>query len=228
MEKRNRSFWLLVSSSMSANSGLPCMVCHVGQIELFQRLTGGHAGTGLAHDLVHHAVSIIHQIVQHANLPCFGRAVVVGVAIVQQIGVGSRIGAVQPALGQAELFHHGQRALCDHREAAFTVSHAADQLHLPAGITGLFPCPRQGVVFFLADVSDGFLARQLQEPLQVAVDVVKLKISCKTKDQRNCYTGLFGGRGWITRAALLKTAHRAVFCAVFSDVAAAVQIHPQL
>ena len=41
--------------------------------------------------------------------------------------------------------------------------------------------------------------------------IVKLEISCKTKDQRNCYTGLFGGRGWITRAALLKTAHRAVF-----------------
>ncbi len=27
--------------------------------------------------------------------------------------------------------------------------------------------------------------------------IVKLKISCKTKDQRNHYTGLFGGRGWI-------------------------------
>ena len=29
VEKRNRSFWLLVSSSMSAYSGLPCMDCHV-------------------------------------------------------------------------------------------------------------------------------------------------------------------------------------------------------
>ena len=41
--------------------------------------------------------------------------------------------------------------------------------------------------------------------------IVKFKISYKAKDQRNFYTGLFGGRGWITRAALLKTAHRAVF-----------------
>jgi len=33
----------------------------------------------------------------------------------------------------------------------------------------------------------------------------------KTKNQRNFYAGPFGGRGWIARAALLKTAHRAVF-----------------
>jgi hypothetical protein len=104
----------------------------------------------------------------------------------------------------------------------------------------------------------------------------------KTKNQRNFYAGSFGGRGWMSRAALLKTAHWAVFapssatssqlfestrpmslalsqnknlsvlayvevfwwarvdiasraaknsplgcfCAVFSDVAAAVRIHP--
>ena len=41
--------------------------------------------------------------------------------------------------------------------------------------------------------------------------IEKFKISCETKDPRNFYTGLFGGRGWITRAALLKTAHWAVF-----------------
>ena len=33
----------------------------------------------------------------------------------------------------------------------------------------------------------------------------------KTKNQRNFYAGSFGGRGWISRAALLKTAHWAVF-----------------
>ena len=33
----------------------------------------------------------------------------------------------------------------------------------------------------------------------------------KTKNQRNFYAGLFGGRGWMSRAALLKTAHWAVF-----------------
>jgi len=33
----------------------------------------------------------------------------------------------------------------------------------------------------------------------------------KTKKQRNFYAGSFGGRGWMSRAALLKTAHRAVF-----------------
>ena len=36
----------------------------------------------------------------------------------------------------------------------------------------------------------------------------------------------FYGRGWITQAALLKTAHWAVFAAVFCDSAAAVRIHP--
>ena len=40
---------------------------------------------------------------------------------------------------------------------------------------------------------------------------VKLKIPDKTKNQRIFYAGLFGGRGWISRAALLKTAHWAVF-----------------
>ena len=33
----------------------------------------------------------------------------------------------------------------------------------------------------------------------------------KAKNQRNFYAGFFGGRGWITQAALLKTAHWAVF-----------------
>jgi len=33
----------------------------------------------------------------------------------------------------------------------------------------------------------------------------------KTKNQRILYAGFFGGRGWITQAALLKTAHWAVF-----------------
>jgi len=40
---------------------------------------------------------------------------------------------------------------------------------------------------------------------------VKLKIPCKTKNQRIFYAGFFGGRGWIAQAALLKTAHWAVF-----------------
>ena len=40
---------------------------------------------------------------------------------------------------------------------------------------------------------------------------VKLEMPDKTKNQRIFYTGSFGGRGWITRAALLKTAHWAVF-----------------
>ena len=112
---------------------------------------------------------------------------------------------------------------------------------------------------------------------------VRLKMPGKTKNQRNFYAGPFGGRGWMSRAALLKTAHRAVFapssamspqlfestrpvslalqqnknlsvlsyvevfwwarvdvasraaknsppgcfCAIFSDVAAAVRIHPR-
>ena len=33
----------------------------------------------------------------------------------------------------------------------------------------------------------------------------------KTKNQRNFYARSFYGREWITQAALLKTAHRAVF-----------------
>ena len=40
---------------------------------------------------------------------------------------------------------------------------------------------------------------------------VKLEIPDKTKNQRIFYAGLFGGRGWISRAALLKTAQWAVF-----------------
>ena len=40
---------------------------------------------------------------------------------------------------------------------------------------------------------------------------VRLKMPSKTKNQRNFYAGFFGGRGWITQAALLKTAHWAVF-----------------
>ena len=51
-----------------------------------------YAGTGLADDLVDHAVSIIHQIVQHANLPCLCGAVVVGEAVVHQVGVGGTVG----------------------------------------------------------------------------------------------------------------------------------------
>ena len=131
----------------------------------------GCAGAGLADDLVDHAVSIIHQIVQHANLPCLCGAVVVGEAVVHQVGVGGTVGAVQPALGQAELFHHGQRTLCDDGQVALAVSHAADELHLPAGVTGLFPCPGQGVVLFLADVLGGLLTGHPQDPQQVTVQV---------------------------------------------------------
>ena len=38
-----------------------------------------------------------------------------------------------------------------------------------------------------------------------------LRCRAKQKNQRNFYAGSFGGRGWMSRAALLKTAHRAVF-----------------
>ena len=40
---------------------------------------------------------------------------------------------------------------------------------------------------------------------------VRLRMPGKTKNQRNFYAGPFGGRGWMSRAALLKTAHWAVF-----------------
>ena len=96
---------------------------------------------------------------------------VVGEAVVDQVGVGSAVVAVQPALGQAELFHHGQRTLCDDGQIALAVSHAADELHLPAGVTGLFPCPGQGVVLGLADVLGGLLTGHPQDPLQVTVQV---------------------------------------------------------
>ena len=41
--------------------------------------------------------------------------------------------------------------------------------------------------------------------------VVRYKVQIKQKLQRHNNAGVLGGRGWITRAALLKTAHWAVF-----------------
>ena len=41
--------------------------------------------------------------------------------------------------------------------------------------------------------------------------VVRYKVRIKQKLQRHNNAGVLGGRGWITRAALLKTARRAVF-----------------
>ena len=41
--------------------------------------------------------------------------------------------------------------------------------------------------------------------------VVRYKVQIKQKLQRHNNAGVLGGRGWITRAALLKTARRAVF-----------------
>ena len=131
----------------------------------------GSTGAGLADDLVDHAVAVVDEVVQHTHLPCLSRAVVVGEAVVDQVGVGGTIVAVQPALGQAELFHHGQGALGDDGQVALTVSHAADQLNLPAGIASLLPLPGQRVVLSLADVLGGLFAGHPQDPQQVAVQV---------------------------------------------------------
>ena len=55
--------------------------------------------------------------------------------------------------------------------------------------------------------------------------VVRYKVRIKQKLQRHNNAGVLGGRGWITRAALLKQP-AGLFCAVFGDSAAAVLIHP--
>ena len=57
---------------------------------------------------------------------------------------------------------------------------------------------------------------------------VKLKIPDKTKNQRIFYAGLFGGRGWITRAAHLKKPRRGFFARRTIRRADAVRIHPHL
>ena len=48
----------------------------------------------------------------------------------------------------------------------------------------------------------------------------------KTKDQRNFYAGLFGGRGWTSRAAHLKKPHRGFFPRRTVRRVDAVRIHP--
>ena len=55
---------------------------------------------------------------------------------------------------------------------------------------------------------------------------VKLEMPDKTKNQRIFYAGLFGGRGWISRAAHLKKPRRGFFARRTVRRADAVRIHP--
>ena len=98
------------------------------------------ARTGFADDLVDHAVTVVEHVVKHAGLPGLGGAMVVGEAAVHQVGVGA-VSAVQPLLGQAKGFHHGQGALGDNRELALTHGQTADDLHFPAGVAVVHPIP---------------------------------------------------------------------------------------
>ena len=56
--------------------------------------------------------------------------------------------------------------------------------------------------------------------------VVRYKVQIKQKLQRHNNAGVLGGRGWITRAALLKTARRGFFPRRTIRRVDAVRIHP--